>query len=410
MNIQRYKRLRPKQFHLLKIIGVVNVIVLIFSIIANKYFNMKKTIIICSIGVLLVIIIASKNSKTRKYSYLIENFIKSNNLFQVYYDKNGKEKIGYYPHVEYMIKNNLLYLKWRLDGSLIAQKLRNIEQALADCLCTLCVDVIEERGFITFIFELSMPKQDIIYSFKEIPILEEGKITLSNIVIDWKKCPHMLIVGQTGSGKTFCAQYIMYALREQGVRVIYCDPKNDAEMKWFCKVNDIKYFNDINTIGEIVRETEEEMRLREKDLDNMGLEEAEFNPVYLFFDELIAFSKIVNKKTYEEVSKRLSSIIVQGRQKRVYAGVLMQRPDISFIDGATRDNFCIRIYMGTGKASETTNKMIFGADFSHVQNYRTEKGSGLIYRVGVDKRVKELLVPYFENSNHSGNFREKETE
>ena len=44
MNIQRYKRLRPKQFHLLKIIGVVNVIVLIFSIIANKYFNMKKTI------------------------------------------------------------------------------------------------------------------------------------------------------------------------------------------------------------------------------------------------------------------------------------------------------------------------------------------------------------------------------
>lgn len=88
------------------------------------------------------------------------------------------------------------------------------------------------------------------------------------------------------------------------------------------------------------------MRLREKDLNKMGLEEAEFNSVYLMFDELIAFSKIANKKTYEEVSNRLSSIVVQGRQKRVYISAIMQRPDTDFIDGATRENFCIRICMG----------------------------------------------------------------
>ena len=400
---KRYIRLKPKQFYWLKIIGVFNVIMLMFAIITSRYFNMKKTIIICSIGVLFLIIIASKNSKTRKYSYLIENFIKSNNLFQVYYGKNGKEKIEYYPHVEYMIENNLLYLKWRLDGSLIAQRLRNIEQALADCLCTLCVDVIEERGYITYIFELSMPKQDKIHSLEELPILEEGKISLSNLLIDLKKCPHMLIVGLTGSGKTRLTQYLMYILRKQGVRVIYCDPKNDMEMRWFCKTYSIDYFSRENDIAKVVRETEEEMRLRERDLDNMGLEQAEFNPIYLFFDELIAYSKIANKKSYEEVSKRLSSIIVQGRQKRVYCGAIMQRPDTTFIDGATRENFCVRICMG--QASETTYKMMFGSEFAHVKNYRTEKGSGLIYRVGVDKRVKELLVPYLENGNHSGNFR-----
>lgn len=386
-----YIQLKPKQFKWLKIMLVSFILTLICCLMLNRFIEMKKAIIIASIGVLSVIIIAFRNIKTRKYSYLIENFIKSNNLLQVSYDEHGKERVEYYPNVEYAVKDDLLYLRWRLDGTLIGQKLRSIEQALADCLCNLCNDVIEERGYITYIFELSMAKQDVIRSLREAPILEEGKISLSDLLIDWKQCPHFLIVGLTGSGKSMLVQYLMYILRNQ-VRVIYCDPKNDTEMKWFCKQHDIKYYSDINEIAKVVRETEEEMRLREKDLDNMGLEEAEFNPVYLFFDELIAYSKIANKKTYEEVSNRLSSIVVQGRQKRVYLGAIMQRPDTDFIDGATRENFCVRICMG--KASETTYKMIFGSDFAHVKNYRTEKGSGLIYRVGVDKRVKELLVPY----------------
>lgn len=388
----RYIKLKPKQYKWLQIMMVSFILILICCMVLNRFIEMKKAIIIASIGVLSVIIIAFRNVKTRKYSCLIENFIRSNKLLQVCYDEHGKELIEYYPNVEYAVKDDLLYFRWRLDGTLIAQKLRGIEQALADCLCTLCVDVIEERGYITYIFELIEPKQDIINCLDDLPQLEEGKIKLSNIVIDWKKCYHALFVGLTGSGKTQLAQMFMFSLRRQGVRVIYCDPKNDTEMRWFCKQHDIKYYSNINEIAKVVRETEEEMRLREKDLNSMGIEEAEFNPNYLMFDELSAFSKIANKKTYEEVSNRLSSIVVQGRQKRVYLGVIMQRPDTDFIDGATRENFCIRICMG--QASETTYKMMFGSDFAHVKNYRTEKGSGLIYRLGVDKRVKELLVPY----------------
>lgn len=386
-----YIKLKPAQFKWLKIILLSFIVMLMCFTVLNRFVEMKKAIIIIiiSIGVLSLIMIA--NAKTRKYSYLIENFIRSNKLLQVSYNKRGKERVEYYPDVSYELSDNL-YLKWRLDGSLTAQKLRNIEQALADCLCTLCVDVIEERGYITYVFERTMPKQDTIQSLHDLPILEEGKIILSHLQIDWKKCSHMIVVGITGSGKTMLIQYVMYILRHQGVRIVYCDPKNDTEMRAFCKQHDIKYYSDINEIAKVVRETEEEMRLREKDLKNMNIQEAAFNPVYLFFDELIAYSKIANKKTYEEVSKRLSSIVVQGRQKRVYCGAIMQRPDTDFIDGATRENFCIRICMG--QASETTYKMIFGSDFAHVKNYRNEKGTGLIYRVGVDKRVKELLVPY----------------
>ena len=41
--------------------------------------------------------------------------------------------------------------------------------------------------------------------------------------------------------------------------------------------------------------------------------------------------------------------------------------------------------------------MMFGSEFAHVKNYRTEKGSGLIYRVGIDTQPRELLVPYLKN-------------
>ena len=115
----------------------------------------------------------------------------------------------------------------------------------------------------------------------------------------------------------------------------------------------------------------------------------------MFFDELLAYSKITSKKQYEEVSKRISSIVVQGRQKRIFYGAILQRPDTEFIDGATRENLNIRIYMGQG--TETAYKMMFGSEFAHVKNYRTEKGSGLIYRVGIDTQPRELLVPYLKN-------------
>lgn len=57
-------------------------------------------------------------------------------------------------------------------------------------------------------------------------------------------------------------------------------------------------------------------------------------------------------------------------------------------------NLFVRIQMGNG--SETSNKMIFGSEFAHVKNYRTEKGSGLIFREGIDTKPRELLVPYLE--------------
>lgn len=391
----KYRVLKPNQTRKSIKLVFISLCLFILALVIGEYIKVKGLITVAGIGVLISTAIALANRQRNKFSRLIEKYIRSNRYMQYDYDLKGNEVISYYPEIYYMIKDNELFLKFRLDGSLIGQKLRTLKQSLEDYLQYVCIKTIEEIGYITYCFELEKPTQLVINSLEELPTPTEDSFKLSNIIINWKTCYHFLIAGNTGSGKTQLVCEIMFLLRKSGVRVIYMDPKNDMNMKWFCRQHDIKYFSDVNEIAKAVRELEEEMRLRQQDLDNIGIDEAEFNPVYIFFDELLAYSKITSKKQYEEVSKRISSIVVQGRQKRIFYGAILQRPDTEFIDGATRENLNIRIYMGQG--TETAYKMMFGSEFAHVKNYRTEKGSGLIYRVGIDTQPRELLVPYLKN-------------
>lgn len=339
-----------------------------------------------------------------KTSKRIEKFIRRNKLYQSHSVKEQgllgewkTERMDYYPIVEYRksVQDNAFHIKIRMDGSPYAERFRDMEEPLARMFKTVCIDTIVERGYLTYIFELRKQNRIRIKSCKDIPQAGKNEIAFScDMVWNWKKCPHFLLVGNTGSGKTQLAQYMISCLIKRGIRVIYCDPKNDYEMRYFAENCGAVYVSEENEIAKAVRETEEEMRKRGKELDNLGIQETDFQPLYLVFDELIAFSKIAEKKTYEETARRIASIVVMGRSKRVYAGLILQRPDTAFIEGAIRDNLGCRICMG--QMSDTAYKMAFGSDFADVKNLRREIGSGLIYRQGVDTKPREFLAPYIE--------------
>ena len=353
-------------------------------------------------GVLYWTSIRETFHKAKRISKEIENFVRKNNLYQshcIYKRKLLCEKnveiMDYYPEITYTerLSDNTFCLKFRLDGSPQAQRFRELEQPLSDMFYTVCTDRIEERGYITYCFELNEQKQAVIESANDVLSAGENEIAISSdLVWNWKKTPHFLLTGGTGSGKTRFAQYLIYCLLLQGVRVIYCDPKNDDDMRFFLHDKPVCYVTQENEIAKVVREVEEEVRLREKSLDEIGLEEAEFNPIFLIFDELILFSKIANKKTYEETAKRIAGIVVSGRSKRIYAGMILQRPDTSFVEGAVRDNLYCRICMG--QMNETAYKMVFGSEFSNVKNYRREIGAGLIFRQGIDTKPREMIAPF----------------
>lgn len=409
MRKNKWKKLKNRQFawfYASILIWIVSMLALLLFYMVFKNSSMIRGLaVIGIIGVLYTVTFSIMFRKAMKISKLMEQFIRRNNLYQAHFiteqgiwGERRVERIDYYPLIEYKVihKENIFCIRIRMDGCLRSERFRHFEQQLADMFHTICTGKIEERGYLTYCFELNKQEQVTIQSCEDIPKVGENEIAFSSdIVWDWKRCPHLLLTGNTGSGKTQLAQYIISCLVEQGVRVVYCDPKKDDEMRLFMQCHpSVKYVTTENEIAKVVRETEEEVRFRERDLQSIGIDEAEFNPVFLIFDELIAFAKVSEKKTYEETARRLGAIVVTGRSKRVYAGLILQRPDTSFIEGAIRDNLGCRICMG--QMSDTAYKRAFGTAFADVKNLRREMGAGLIYRQGVDTKPREFLAPYIE--------------
>lgn len=404
--MKAWKTLKPRQFawlnNLLAVWGICLFILLFLYIVIKEERIIVGMTVMFGTGLLCFIIIHSKIKAWKRISRQMEAFIRRNGLYQYHFiteeRKNVEykvERIDYYPLIEYKEKaqENIFCIRIRLDGSLLSERFRELEQALADMFYTICTDKIEERGYLTYCFELQEQVQVKIESHKDILPVGEHEIAFSkDISWDWEKTPHLLLTGNTGTGKSQVAQYIITCLLKQGVRIIYCDPKNDDDMRLFMKSKPAVYVTKENDIARVVRETEEEVRLRESDLQSIGIEEAEFNPIFLLFDEMIAFAKTTEKRTYEETAKRLSTIIVTGRSKKVFAGMILQRPDTSYIEGAIRDNLSCRICMG--QMSEAAYKMEFGTEYTDVKNYRQDIGSGLIYRQGVDTKPREFIAPY----------------
>ncbi len=409
MRKNKWKKLKNRQFawfYASILIWIVSMLTLmLFYMVFRNSSMIRGMAIIGIIGVLYTVTFSIMLRKVMKISKQMEQFIRRNSLYQAHFiteqgiwGERRVERIDYYPLIEYKVipKENIFCIRIRMDGCLRSERFRDLEKQLADMFHTICTGKIEERGYLTYCFELNKQEQVKIQSCEDIPTVGENEIAFSSdIVWDWKRCPHLLLTGNTGSGKTQLAQYIISCLIEQGVRVVYCDPKKDDDMRRFMQCHpSVKYVTTENEIAKIVRETEEEVRFRERDLQSIGIDEAEFNPVFLIFDELIAFAKVSEKKTYEETARRLGAIVVTGRSKRVYAGLILQRPDTSFIEGAIRENLGCRICMG--QMSDTAYRMTFGSDFAEVKNLRREMGAGLIYRQGVDTKPREFLAPYIE--------------
>lgn len=363
---------------------------IVFSNIVNN--NNLTKIAMYSLGAGMPLIVAamllSREHRTRAKQ--IDNFIRSNQL--CYSNDRGT----YYPCIWFRLNKstNTIDLKIRLDGTPESEGFKDLEHALEGLLKHPCVESYEEWGYHIMSFEEKKPKSKTIRIDEIIVTANNGVIQISDgITWNYHKIPHLLITGLTGTGKTTLACWVIKSLISQGVRVIYCDPKNDLSMKHFISsLTSAKYVSGINEIHDVIVSIENEMRERQYELDRIGSDEYDFEPIYLIVDELVAYQKITDRNTYNSAAKLIGSIVVMGRGKRVYCGLIMQRPDISYIDGVTRDNLGCRIAMG--QQSATAYEMIFGEEFRKIKNRNRQIGSGLIYRTTVDSRPREFIAPY----------------
>ena len=177
-----------------------------------------------------------------------------------------------------------------------------------------------------------------------------------------------------------------------------------TEMECFCRGNvAITYAYEPSHIAKEVADIADEIRTRKKSINDMeekyDVEKGHdygFNPVFVICDEIILMKLVFPDKLYKETITQINSIIVSGRSKNIFAGLISQSGLAEYFgNSGIRGNIGLKVALGQLTTSEY--RMIFGEEFSDIKNLRyNEIGSGLIMRHGVDSRPREFVSPYIE--------------
>ncbi|MBC3730124.1 ATP-binding protein, partial [Bacillus pumilus] len=101
-----------------------------------------------------------------------------------------------------------------------------------------------------------------------------------------------------------------------------------------------------------------------------------YKPVFIVFDEFVAFVDMLDFKERESVIQDIKQIVMLGRQAGFFLVAGAQRPDAKYFADGIRDQFNFRISLG--KMSETGYAMLFGdTDKKFVE--KDIKGRGYAY-------------------------------
>ncbi|KIL24031.1 hypothetical protein B4133_0544 [Bacillus altitudinis] len=196
-------------------------------------------------------------------------------------------------------------------------------------------------------------------------VVEKGSMTLmKHIKWGFDKLPHMLISGGTGGGKTYFILTLVKSLVASGADVRILDPKN-ADLADLEEVLKGKVFSRRNGIMMTLRKSVEDMMKRMDDMKShpnyrTGENYAYlgYEPVFIIFDEYVAFMDMLNFKEREIAIQDIKQIVMLGRQAGYFLVAGAQRPDAKYFADGIRDQFNFRVSLG--QMSETGYGMLFG--------------------------------------------------
>ena len=386
----------------------------IFTVFISVYIRNKSAFalsgIITMLFIGLIFIMSARYLKlyeARKISRLINQHIVENDLCQIEYE-NTKLKYIFYPDVHWWIdKNeNLLHIKFGLTGNKI--NLRGLEQGLSDRLRKPCFRSQETYGYIIYSFQAKQferLKLDNTMKLNNSQISMSKEIKIDNSLSwNYHRDPGFCIVGTSGSGKTTLTKYFLAQLTacekspdRARNRIFYIDIKRDDDMELFCKKNNmIHYVYEKDDILKTISEFQIEFEKRQSPLDNKITVDQETS-LFLICDEIILLKLLLSKKEYDQIMNAISSIIVGGRSKNMYIGLISQAAHAEFFgNSGYRENLSLKIALGFLSSSEYG--MLFGQEFSDVKNLNGEIGSGLV-QLKNSTRPREFIAQYIKQDD-----------
>ncbi len=187
-------------------------------------------------------------------------------------------------------------------------------------------------------------------------VMSIGQSALDNISFNLNKVPHVLVAGETGSGKSVILRCILWQMILKSSRVYMIDFKGGVEFgKQYEKYGEVITEREraAEVLDMLVAENECRLKLfRELEVKNLY----EYNKkahqnlcrIGVFSDEIAEMldKKGVskeNKKIYEEIEGKLSTLARLSRATGINLFLGVQRPDANVLTGQIKNNVPVRI-------------------------------------------------------------------
>lgn len=171
----------------------------------------------------------------------------------------------------------------------------------------------------------------------------------SPLLWDTEKVPHLIIAGTTGGGKTVLSQLILNQLLEAKKSVYICDFKAGGD--WDGIVSDYAEYTDCNRLLG---------RFYDSFTDTIGQKAK--SEKYLFFDEFSSFALTKDTKEFKELMAIVSHIAFMGRSFGYHLVFISQQFNSKVIDTAVREQFGIKIHIGSVISTESATMLFPNSD------------------------------------------------
>ncbi|WP_373760109.1 FtsK/SpoIIIE domain-containing protein [Streptococcus ferus] len=326
-------------------------------------------------------------------------FIKTNKLFTIEKDSDGREHIIDSVEMEWIESDDTIIVRVFKEGGPLDEKIGSLGERLESFLKMRLLSLIKKISYIDYVFEKTADSRIILTNESHLSKQDNTTIQLTQkISYDISKVSHGLTVGKTGSGKSFFINSKILAYAQMGAEIFICDPKNaDLSLIKFIKnFPEDHVATTSNQICKVLRIVHEIMNERYSkyfnDVSSFGktFKDFELKPIVIIFDEYASFIKSCDKKLSQEAIEYIYSIVMKGRQMGCSIEFILQRPDTNILDGAIRDQLGCRVALSN--MSSEGYKMIFGSNNCDFQPI-TVKGGGYIMIDGLHKEPIYFETP-----------------
>ncbi len=157
--------------------------------------------------------------------------------------------------------------------------------------------------------------------------------------------PHILIAGITGGSKTVTAQMIVnQLLNNNDTELFICDFK--AGNDWNEKIARYAAYSDCDRLLRLFYES-----------FLSTIEKKAMGNHYLLFDEFTSFALSKDSKGFKEIMAMISHIAFMGRSFGYHLIFIGQQMNSKVLDTAIREQFGIKIYMGSTISTESATML-----------------------------------------------------